>query len=167
MAGRSRASAADRGKHQRWAAARSTAAARPRRPPFATSPEATLIGDVVHTAATAARTDRASRWPPYHPLLPPVGPTDHHALARPLHGSRDPPRRGAPEPDRPCRGYVGAPELKRRSSGERTRTDLVRSTNGSPAMRSNTPSKCRISEAKTCTMASASPVTVEADTTSG
>lgn len=43
----------------------------------------------------------------------------------------------------------------------------MRSTNGSPAMRSSTRSKCRMSEAKTWTTASASPVTVDADTTSG
>lgn len=43
----------------------------------------------------------------------------------------------------------------------------MRSTKGSPAIRSSTRSKWRMSEAKTCTTASASPVTVDADTTSG
>ncbi len=64
-------------------------------------------------------------------------------------------------------GQAGEPEENRRRSGERTSTDLVRSTNGSPAMRSSTRSKWRMSEAKTWTIASASPVTVEADAISG
>lgn len=70
-------------------------------------------------------------------------------------------------PRTPRSDQAGAPEVKRRSRGERTRTDLVRSTKGSPAIRSSTRSKCRMSEANTWTRASASPVTVDADTTSG
>lgn len=80
------------------------------------------------------------------------------------------PREGARRGGRgrlPRRAQAGEPDEKRRSSGESTSTDLVRSTNGSPAIRSSTRSKCRMSEVKTCTSASASPVTVDADTTSG
>ncbi len=76
---------------------------------------------------------------------------------------------GEPPPgDAPAapNAQAGEPDENLRSKGDSTSTDFVRSTNGSPAMRSSTRSKCRMSEAKTCTRASASPVTVDAATTS-
>src|SRR4051794_38549559 len=90
---------------------------------------------------------------------------DRHGRARGRHAA---PAVGGRSPSGMRRrlSHVGDPDENLRSSGDRTSTDFVRSTNGSPAIRSSTRSKWRMSEAKTWTTASASPVTVDAATTS-
>ncbi len=95
---------------------------------------------------------------------------ERHVTPGPLRGAGNcatNPHKPAPadEPNAPP-PQAGDPEENLRSNGDSTSTDFVRSTNGSPAIRSSTRSKCRMSEANTCTSASASPVTVDAATTS-